>query len=120
MTDPIVSENQGHAAAKQMPLRRRDLLQGAAVGAAAVATGSLAETRVEAAETVSKSASDAFGQLFESQLKAVPSDYDPAYVQNVIVPFLRTNVYQGERPALPMIDVALTKDRAMRQSLVGM
>jgi hypothetical protein len=87
-------------------LGRRDLLQTTAIGAAAIATLSSMETRVEAATTDSD-------PLREKQLADVPSDYDKAYVENVIIPFLRTNIYEVERPALPMIDVLLSKDLAL-------
>jgi hypothetical protein len=38
------------------------------------------------------------------------SEFDPAYVENVIVPHFLVSTYQGERAALPTIDVKLTKD----------
>ena len=33
-------------------------------------------------------------------------EFDPAYVENVIVPNFLVSVYDGERPCLPMIDVS--------------
>ena len=44
-------------------------------------------------------ADGAIGQLREQFLH----DFDPAYVDNVILPYFRTSVYTGERPSLPMI-----------------
>src|SRR5258707_10200107 len=37
-------------------------------------------------------------------------DFDPAYIDNVIVPFFPSSVYRGERPLLPMIDLQFTKE----------
>ncbi|HEY6832469.1 MAG TPA: hypothetical protein VI251_08260, partial [Pseudolabrys sp.] len=39
-------------------------------------------------------------------------EFDPAYVENVIVPWFLVSTFLGERPSLPMIDVALTKQNA--------
>jgi hypothetical protein len=41
-------------------------------------------------------------------------DFDAAYVRNVIVPHFLVSAYHGERPSLPMIDVTLTKENALR------
>lgn len=51
---------------------------------------------------------------------SIPAHFDRTYVENVIVPFFLTSVYEGERPALPMIDVALTKENALPQDLWGL
>jgi hypothetical protein len=47
-------------------------------------------------------------------------DFDPVYVENVILPYFKTSVYTGERLSLPMIDVALTKQNAMGPQLWGL
>ena len=46
------------------------------------------------------------------------SEFDPAYVENVIVPHFLVSTYQGERPLLPMIDVKLTKENARPRFLM--
>jgi hypothetical protein len=43
----------------------------------------------------------------------IPSNFDGDYVEHAIIPFFLTSIYQGERPALPMIDVTLTKENAL-------
>jgi cytochrome P450 len=48
------------------------------------------------------------------------SEFDPAYVENVIVPHFLVSTYQGERPTLPMIDVKLTKENALPYDLWGL
>jgi hypothetical protein len=48
------------------------------------------------------------------------SQFDPAYVQNVIAPYLRVRIYQGERLALPLIDPSLSKQDAMPDHLWGL
>ena len=45
------------------------------------------------------------------------SQFDPAYVQNVIAPHLRVRIYQGERLSLPLIDPSLSKQNAMPDGL---
>lgn len=47
-------------------------------------------------------------------------DFDPAYIENVILPFFLVSVYQGERAMLPMIDETLTKENALPTYLWGL
>lgn len=47
-------------------------------------------------------------------------DFDPAYVENAILPFFLVSVYVGERSMLPMIDVSLTKENALPTDLWGL
>jgi len=51
---------------------------------------------------------------------SIPSHFDRDYVENVIVPFYLTSVYEGERPILPMIDLPLTKQDALPHDLWGL
>ena len=48
------------------------------------------------------------------------TEFDPAYVENVIVPHFLVSVYDGERPTLPMIGVELTKENALPYDLWGL
>ena len=41
-------------------------------------------------------------------------------MENAVVPFFLTSIYEGERPALPMIDVTLTKENALPHDLWGL
>ena len=45
------------------------------------------------------------------------AEFDPAYVQNVIVPYFLVSIYEGERPVLPMIGTELTKENALPYDL---
>jgi cytochrome P450 len=47
-------------------------------------------------------------------------DFDPAYVDNVIIPHFLVSTYHGERPSLPMIEATLTKENALPYDLWGM
>src|SRR4051812_34686788 len=47
-------------------------------------------------------------------------DFDPAYVENVILPHFLVSVYTGERPPLPMIGLNLTKENALPADLWGL
>src|ERR1700757_3953066 len=55
-----------------------------------------------------------------SNAMGIAPDYDPLYVEHVILPFLRTCIYEGERPGLPMIDVPLSKDQTLPQETLGL
>lgn len=46
--------------------------------------------------------------------------FDPAYVENVIIPHFLVSMYESERPLLPMIDVTLTKENALPNDLWGL
>ena len=47
-------------------------------------------------------------------------EFDPAYVENVIVPYFLVSIYDGERPTLPMIGVELTKENALPYQMWGL
>jgi len=47
-------------------------------------------------------------------------DFDPAYVEHVIKPFLRESYYQSETPAIPMIGQAFSKQYALPYDLWGL
>lgn len=50
----------------------------------------------------------------------VPPDFEADYVAGVVAPFLLYNEFTGETPLLPMIDLALTKEKAVPVQLWGM
>ncbi|MCD0502433.1 hypothetical protein [Bordetella petrii] len=52
--------------------------------------------------------------------KQFSKTFEPAYVENVIVPYFLVSVYNGERPTLPMIDLSLTKENALPNDLWGL
>lgn len=47
-------------------------------------------------------------------------DFDPDYVNYVILPWFLNSVSDGQRPVVPMIDVALTKENALPYDLWGL
>ena len=92
-------------------MERRMFLQGAAATTAALLPA------------VPSAADAAPGDLAAALARfraSIPSNFDRTYVENAIVPFFLTSIYQGERPALPMIDVALTKENALPADLWGL
>ncbi len=48
------------------------------------------------------------------------AEFDPAYVENVIVPHFLVSTYDGERLWLPMINVEFTKENALPYDLWGL
>jgi hypothetical protein len=51
---------------------------------------------------------------------AIPKNFQPDYVENVVIPFFLTSIYEVGRPSLPMIDVNLTKENALPADLWGL
>ena len=47
-------------------------------------------------------------------------DFDPTYVDNVILPYFLVSTYTGERPALPMIGLDLSKENALPGRSLGL
>ncbi|KAA0697884.1 hypothetical protein DTW90_17225 [Neorhizobium sp. P12A] len=47
-------------------------------------------------------------------------EFEPDYIENVIVPYFLVSVYHGEQPMLPMIGVELTKENALPNDLWGL
>src|SRR5258707_15155704 len=41
------------------------------------------------------------------------NDFDPAYVEHVIVPYFLVSTYEGDRLSLPLFDVKFTKENAL-------
>ncbi|MFC4039625.1 hypothetical protein ACFO1B_14460 [Dactylosporangium siamense] len=52
--------------------------------------------------------------------KLLPPAFDPEYVEHAVVPYLLSEQTIGERPALPMIDLALSKENAAPPHFWGM
>ncbi|MDR3464258.1 MAG: hypothetical protein P4L76_18290 [Beijerinckiaceae bacterium] len=50
----------------------------------------------------------------------IPMGYDPAYVEHVVMPFLRTSFYLAETPSLPLIGAAFSKQYAIPHDLWGL
>ncbi|MEU3302198.1 hypothetical protein ABZ729_20545 [Streptomyces sp. NPDC006678] len=50
----------------------------------------------------------------------LPPTFDPDYIERAVVPYLSSSEYVGERPALPMIDLALSKENAAPPHFWGM
>ncbi len=97
-------------------MRRRAFLAGGAGAAAALST--LAACSEPTSENAPPTADlqDEAAKLRERFRK----DFDADYVDNAIVPFFLNSVFDGQRPVLPMIDVALTKENALPYDLWGL
>src|SRR3954466_8393727 len=50
----------------------------------------------------------------------VPESFDPQYVAGAVEPFLLASTYVGERPSLPMIDLTLSKEKAVGAHIWGL
>jgi hypothetical protein len=97
-------------------MKRRTVLAGAAAGAAGLVSGSAFAANTPAAIPASPDLATALTRFRAS----IPAHFDRTYVENAVVPFFLTSIYEGERPALPMIDVTLTKENALPHDLWGL
>ncbi len=50
----------------------------------------------------------------------LPPTFEPDYIERAVVPYLSSGEYVGERPTLPMIDLALSKENAAPPHFWGM
>src|ERR1700756_498017 len=96
-------------------MERRMILAGAAASAAGVLPGASA-----AANTAASPTSPDLAMALARFRASIPAHFDRTYVENAVVPFFLTSIYEGERPALPMIDVTLTKENALPHDLWGL
>ena len=75
----------------------------------------------EASSEVAESAiPDQITTAIERFRAAIPINFDPRYIEKVVIPFFLTGVYEGERPGLPMIDVNFSKENALPYDLFGL
>jgi hypothetical protein len=98
-------------------MERRSIL----VGAAASAVGSFLPRAASTASAIpANPAPPDLAAALERFRASIPTQFNRTYVENVVVPFFLTSVYEGERPALPMIDVTLSKENALPHDLWGL
>ena len=97
-------------------MERRTVLTGAAASAAGLFSGAASAADTTAVNPASADLANALARFRES----IPAHFDRTYVENAVVPFFLTSIYEGERPALPMIDVTLTKENALPHDLWGL
>ena len=103
---------------------RRTFLVGGGFAAAGVAAGPVSAQYVDNAWLKGPAKRPLAPGDIESAVqrlrKQFLAEFDPAYVENVIVPHFLVSVYDGERPYLPMIGVELTKENALPFDLWGL
>ena len=105
---------------EESQMKRRTFLSGVATSAAGlVSPAARAEAASAPADAMPASSQDLAGALARFRA-SIPTHFDRTYVENAIVPFYLTSVYEGERPALPMIDVTLSKENALPHDLWGL
>ena len=98
-------------------MERREVLTGAAAAAmAAGATGAFAVPAAGSAGPESGDVADALARFRGS----IPRNFDPGYVQHVLIPYFLTSVYLGEQLLLPTIDPSLTKENAFPAEWLGL
>jgi hypothetical protein len=102
-------------------MQRRAFLKGAAaLGLAAGTSTQSAAAAVAQVANGEASKRDKIAAALALFRETIPDYFDPAYVDNAVVPFFLTSFYEGERPLLPMIDLNLTKENALPYDLWGL
>ncbi|MDE1997080.1 MAG: hypothetical protein KGI75_31560 [Rhizobiaceae bacterium] len=99
-------------------MKRREFLTGGATGIAALsAQTAFAQSPPVAGQPLAPtdiaSAAARYRALFAKE-------FEPEYIENVIVPHFLVSVYHGEQPMLPMIGAELTKENALPNDLWGL
>ncbi len=97
--------------------RRTFLLAGSAAAAGAVFEPVVSQSRPAADQVLAPRYLESAVTRLRNQFR---DDFDPAYVENVIIPHFLASIYEGERPSLPMIDTNLTKENALPYDLWGL
>ena len=97
--------------------RRAFLIGGAAAAAGLVGEPALAQSPPAAGQPIAPSDLESVVVRLRKQFLA---EFDPAYVENVIVPHFLVSTYHGERLWLPMINVEFTKENALPYDLWGL
>jgi hypothetical protein len=92
-------------------MERRMFLKGAGASA-----GALTSIGAWATDTPPADLSAALASFRAS----IPTNFNRDYVEHAVIPFFLTSIYEGERSALPMIDVTLTKENALPFDLWGL
>lgn len=97
--------------------RRAFLMGGAAAAAGLVAEPALTQSPPAAGQPIAPGDLESTVARLRKQFLA---EFDPAYVENVIVPHFLVSTYDGERLWLPMINVEFTKENALPYDLWGL
>jgi hypothetical protein len=99
-------------------MERRELLVGGTAAVAGLVT-TPAHPHSPPATSEPLSPSDLESAIARMR-KQYLAEFDPAYVEHVIVPWFLISTYLGERPVHPMIDVNFTKENALPYDLFGL
>src|SRR6476619_3408537 len=96
--------------ARSAPMDRRSFLVGGGLWATGMATRPAeAQSPPIPGQTAAPLAPSEIEAAVVRRRKQCLAQFDPAYVENVIVPYFLITVYHGETPVLPMIGTELTK-----------
>ena len=75
-------------------MERRTVLAGAAASTAGFFSGTASAADTMPASPVSPDLAQALARFRAS----IPANFDRTYVENAVVPFFLTSIYEGERP----------------------
>src|SRR6516164_5287854 len=102
-------------------MERRAFLKGAALlGLAAGTSRGSAVAAIGPTATGKDPMPDQIAAALARFRETIPTNFDSTYVENAVVPFFLTSLYEGERPLLPMIDLNLSKENALPYDLWGL
>ena len=105
-------------------VERRTLLKGSAAAASMLGTSASASmvTGVgrASADTTQTPIHDQIVTAIQRFRETIPANFDRDYVENVVIPFFLTSIFEAERPVLPMIDINFSKQNALPFDLWGL
>jgi hypothetical protein len=102
-------------------MERRAFLKSAAL--LGLAAGTSRENAVAACEKSADGGGSRADEIVAALARfreTIPAYFDRAYVENAVVPFFLTSIFEGERPFLPMIDLSFSKEDALPHDLWGL
>ena len=105
-------------------VERRTLLKGSAAAASMLGTSASASMVAgvgrASADTTQTPIHDQIVTAIQRFRETIPANFDRDYVENVVIPFFLTSIFEAERPVLPMIDINFSKQNALPFDLWGL
>lgn len=107
-------------------MERREFLKNTAVFGLAAGTGATSAVPAPADPSEAQTTegrgpyAEDVANALERFRKTIPANFDRTYVENVVVPFFLTSLFEGERPLFPMIDVNFSKENALPHDFWGL
>jgi hypothetical protein len=98
-------------------VERRTVLKGGAAAVGLLSGGASSEITLGVDQAFADTPQSEIPHQIQNAIQrfreTIPPNFDNDYVENAVIPFFLTSVYEGERPKLPMIGVNFSKENAL-------